>query len=234
MIRDPTYREQVERMERGGVNSIGKQHFTYLYSPARRNALTTRNVLAGWRGSGLFPFNPNRVLANIPKPPPPPVELTIPINDELTVQSQYEALPTPTTPKSGEGLSQLLAMIERIPKESNDEASSQHKERFQQKVSHDAQTFVAKNALLRDQNRFLTKTNDESKPRRAAKSTILGRARVVTWEDFEKKRVENVEKEAKKGCQSGPGSCLRQETRSAPEGYNDRYTRAKGQNSAPK
>jgi hypothetical protein len=96
------------------------------------------------------------MLANILKLPPPPVELTITINNEMTAQSQYEALPTPTTPKSEEGLSLLLAMIERVPKEPNDEASSQHKERLQQKVSHAAQTFVAKNALLRDQNRFLT------------------------------------------------------------------------------
>ena len=44
------YREQVERMERGGVNTIGKQHFTYLYSPARERALTKKNILAGWRG----------------------------------------------------------------------------------------------------------------------------------------------------------------------------------------
>src|SRR5271170_968547 len=28
-------RDQVERLERGGVGTIGKQHFTYLYSPAR-------------------------------------------------------------------------------------------------------------------------------------------------------------------------------------------------------
>ena len=33
------YREQAERMERGGVNTIGKQHFTYLYRPAREKAL---------------------------------------------------------------------------------------------------------------------------------------------------------------------------------------------------
>ena len=44
------YREQVERMERGGVNTIGKQHFTYLYSPARERALTKKNIFAGWRG----------------------------------------------------------------------------------------------------------------------------------------------------------------------------------------
>ncbi|KAF2022977.1 hypothetical protein EK21DRAFT_81851, partial [Setomelanomma holmii] len=124
-----------------------------------------RNILAGWRGSGLFLFNPNRVLTNIPKPPPPPVELTIPINNDTSVQSQYEALPTPVTPKSGEDLARLLAMLEHVPNKPNDEASSLRRDRLQQKVSHAAQTFLAKNALLRDQNRFLTKINDESKTR---------------------------------------------------------------------
>ncbi|RMX83392.1 hypothetical protein D0869_05340 [Hortaea werneckii] len=35
-------------MERVGVNAIGKQHFTALYSPARELSFTRRNVLAGW------------------------------------------------------------------------------------------------------------------------------------------------------------------------------------------
>lgn len=37
------YREQVEWIERGGVNTIGKQHFTYLYSPAREKALKEKH-----------------------------------------------------------------------------------------------------------------------------------------------------------------------------------------------
>jgi hypothetical protein len=41
------YRDNVERMERGGVNTIGKQHFTSLYSPVRAAAFTRRNILAG-------------------------------------------------------------------------------------------------------------------------------------------------------------------------------------------
>lgn len=44
------YHEQVERIERGGINTVSKQHFTYLYSPAREKALTKKNILAGWRG----------------------------------------------------------------------------------------------------------------------------------------------------------------------------------------
>ena len=41
------YHEQIKRIERGGVNIIDKQHFTYLYSPARERALTKKNILAG-------------------------------------------------------------------------------------------------------------------------------------------------------------------------------------------
>ena len=86
-------------------------------------------------------------------------------------------------------------MIKHVP---NDEASSQRKERLQQKVSDAAQRFFAKNALLYDQNRFLTEMNDESKARRAAKSAILGKAKVMTWEDLEKARAEHAVKEAAK------------------------------------
>ena len=45
-------RDQVERFCQGGVNTLGKQHFTYLYSPAREKAFSKKNILAGWRGKG--------------------------------------------------------------------------------------------------------------------------------------------------------------------------------------
>jgi hypothetical protein len=62
------YREQVERLERGGVNTVGKEHFTYLYSPARSKAFTPRNIKAGFAACGLFPFNPDRVLETCQSP----------------------------------------------------------------------------------------------------------------------------------------------------------------------
>jgi hypothetical protein len=73
------YREQVERLERGGVNTIGKEHFTSLYSPARERAFTPKNIKAGFAASGLFPFNPERVLRTVPKPT---AELTILVPNE--------------------------------------------------------------------------------------------------------------------------------------------------------
>jgi hypothetical protein len=68
------YRDQVERLERGGVGKIGKEHFTALYSPARLTAFSKKNILAGWAKGGLFPFNPDRVFRDNPKL----AELTLP------------------------------------------------------------------------------------------------------------------------------------------------------------
>jgi hypothetical protein len=42
-----SYCDEVERLNRGGVDNIRKQHFTYLYKPARDRALTRQNILAG-------------------------------------------------------------------------------------------------------------------------------------------------------------------------------------------
>jgi hypothetical protein len=62
------YRDQVERLDRGGANTVGKEHFTSMYSTARERALTSRNIKAGWAASGLFPFNPDRGLRDTSKP----------------------------------------------------------------------------------------------------------------------------------------------------------------------
>jgi hypothetical protein len=62
------HRGYVEHLERGGVNTVGKQHFTSLHSPARERAFTERNILAGQSKAGLFPFNLDRVLRDLPKP----------------------------------------------------------------------------------------------------------------------------------------------------------------------
>lgn len=142
----------------------------------------------------MFPFNPDRVLADTPKPP---TELTIPKADEVRegCYPQYEALPTPATPVSAEALTSLLNIIKQV---SDDETCRQHKERLQRKVTNAAQTFLAKNALLEDRNQFLTNINDEGKVRRSTKSGILGKARVMSYEDLEKARAERALKEAAK------------------------------------
>lgn len=137
------YRDQAERLERAGTNTIGKEHFTSLYSPARERAITKKNVLAGWAKAGLYPLNPERVLRDIAKPV---AAVTIPKADEVKIRprAQYEALRTPLTPVSGVALTSLLNMIKQVP---DDETNKPHKERLQEKVNNAALRAFAKDTL---------------------------------------------------------------------------------------
>jgi hypothetical protein len=138
------YRDQVERLERGCVGTIGKQYFTYLYSPARKQALTSRNIRAEWAKAGLFPFNPEKVIGDIPKPF---AELYTLKTNEVTVSSctQDQIPQTPATPVSAEALTSLLEMIKQVP---DNETNRGHKERLQQKHTNATQLSFAERALL--------------------------------------------------------------------------------------
>jgi hypothetical protein len=93
------YREQVGRLERGGVNTIGKQHFACIYKPDKERAFTSKNIKAGFAASSLFPFNSDRVLKTVPKPP---VELAPVVTNEASCQEDA-VLQTPITPVSADG-----------------------------------------------------------------------------------------------------------------------------------
>lgn len=109
------YRDQVERLEGGGVSTIGKQHFTALYSPARCQAFTRRNILAGWAKSGLYPFNPQRVLREMPESS----RGSDPVVSQDLVSSSFpegevrptESLQSPTTPTSPRDVASLQQLI---------------------------------------------------------------------------------------------------------------------------
>jgi hypothetical protein len=103
------YRDEAERLFQGGANTVGKQDFTSLYSPAREKAFTKRNITAAWAAYGLFPLNPDRVLRVTLKPP----AQSTPRADEIRVGFYYqdEVPQTPVTPVSIEGLASLHNLI---------------------------------------------------------------------------------------------------------------------------
>jgi hypothetical protein len=71
-------------------------------------------------------------------------------------------------------------------------------ERHLQKLANAAQTSFAERALLQDRTRFLLKVNNEAKVRRSTKSVVLGKAKVMSYEDLEEARAKRAEKEAAK------------------------------------
>jgi hypothetical protein len=189
------YRDQVERLNPGGVDTVGKEHFTYLYSPARDRAMTKRNIRAGWAATGLFPFNPERVLKGIPKPP---ADLVIPQNDGAArpcPSAEVVHTPvTPVTPVTPEALTTLHGMIKDDTRKL-DKASRQRVQRRMQKLASAAHISFTERALLQDHNRFLFKINNEAKVRRSTKSLVLGKAKVMSYEDLEAARVKRTAKE---------------------------------------
>jgi hypothetical protein len=78
------YREHVEDLYRRGAKTIGKQHLTLLYDQARWAALTSRNIKSGWAKAGLYPFDPNRVLRDIQKPPTQECQSGHPVDPALS------------------------------------------------------------------------------------------------------------------------------------------------------
>lgn len=210
------YRDQVERLNRGGIDAISKEHFTYLYAPAREKAITKRNVLAGWAATGLFPLDPERVLRDIPKPP---AELAIPSADEVVESSPYQTevllTPvTPVTPVTAEGLTLLHNLIKQDACAS-DEGSRQRLQRRMQKLTSAAKVSFAKEGLLRDHNRLLRRINNEAKVHRSTRSITLGKgeAKVMSYEDLEEARAKRAEKE-KGAASKGKRGCKRKHAKS--------------------
>ena len=128
----------------GGVGKIGKEHFTYMYCPAREQVFTARTIRSGWSGAGLYPFNPSKVLEKLPKPA---LQLTTPINDMTeTCPGPQDQMPrTPLTPVSADALAKLLNTIKQVP---DDEASRSYKEKLQQKHVDATRRCIAERNLL--------------------------------------------------------------------------------------
>ena len=210
------YRDQVERLERAGVGTIGKMHFTALYGPARQSAFSKKNILAGWRKSGLFPFDPSRVLRDMPEAknasnaPSRLSEIDVSRPDVHSGETALIAV-TPVTPVTAEGLLSLQNLINNDA-ESLDEKSRRRLQKHLQKFSNAAAMSFAERALQEEQIKFLHKVNNEAKSRRTTKSLVLGKAKVMSYEDLESARakraatgLEAVARKEKRGKKKGTG-----------------------------
>ncbi|KAK0713308.1 hypothetical protein B0T26DRAFT_626908, partial [Lasiosphaeria miniovina] len=153
-----------------------------------------RNIRAGWAKAGLFPFNPDRVLSDTPKPP---AELAVPKINEMDSCAQDHVPQTPLTPVSAEAVTSLHNLIKQDA-HMLDETSRQGLERHVQKLTNAAQLSFAERALLQEHNQFLFQINNEAKVRRSTKPEILGTARVMSYEDLEKARADRATKEIAK------------------------------------
>ncbi|KAH8674863.1 hypothetical protein BGZ60DRAFT_469017 [Tricladium varicosporioides] len=183
------------------------EHFTALYSPARKRAFTPKNIKASFAASSLFPFNPDRVLRNIPAPL---AELAIPRVDEVKVGSCRQDIEpqTPVTPVSAEAFMSLQNLIIQDARALN-ETSKQKLVRYLQKGT---KVFQKSSAL--------EKLQKDPKVRRSTKSLVLGKAKVISYEDLVEARAKWVVKEATRAAK-GKGKRGRKRKSSTLEAEED-------------
>lgn len=141
------YRTQVEQACRAGVGTIGKPHFTYLYARARKEALTPRNIRSAWSKSGLFPFDPSRVVREF-EATQPEKPIVDPV-DPATVSSNLRC-----TPNTSDHFAVLRSEVEQ----ETQDLTSVCKDRLQT-LSRVAEKVFAERALLLEENRiYLSRT----------------------------------------------------------------------------
>lgn len=97
------------------------------------------------------------------------------------------------TPTSANGLNRMRGMLDKILDTLNNDDHKAHV----QKVMNAAERSFANCALLADENHSLIAQNNEKKVRQAARATIPGPAKIMSYEDIVRAQKAREENEAK-------------------------------------
>jgi hypothetical protein len=171
------YREQVDLLYRGGAETVNKAHFTLLYSRARDIALTSRNIRSGWSKTGLFPFNPRKVLDGMQEVPVNPATTGVASTVTLPLQPSL----SPTSLKTPTNLVSLATLQSKLTERS---VHCESVDLYLQKFINAAQRAFAERELLRQENDTLVQQNNEKNTRKHIKERKIGDAKVMTFEDI--------------------------------------------------
>lgn len=159
--------------------------------------------MASFAACRLYPFNPDRVLNTMPKPP---TKLIISEVDKVMVGPYRPVGPgspqdvqSPKTPILVGGLVSLQNLIIQQITHAFDGTNRQRLQRLIQKLSKAAQMSFTKGILQQNHIRFLMTINNEAKVRRSTKPVVLGTARIMSCQDLKEARAKRTEKEAAKG-----------------------------------
>jgi DDE superfamily endonuclease len=166
------YRERVEELYHGGVNTAGKQYFNFWYNQARCVAFTPCNIKSGWAKAGLYPFDPDRVLRSIQKP----LLLELKRDPPIDATEHDEPLQTPVT---SEDLTSLRRRFEHTLDALNDDSRL-----YLCKLANAGERAMTARNLLFKENHDLFQQNNGSTTRASINSTMVGRGKVMSYEDI--------------------------------------------------
>jgi hypothetical protein len=154
------YSKQIEGLIRNGINHITKLEFLPAFKAASDAAFTSSNIKASFRGSGLYPYDPDAVISKLDiklkTPTPPPIddlpwESKTPAN-VLELASQKDLLKASIVRHQSSSLSPILQAVEHLSKGA-------------QLMAHQMAILKSENAGLRKANEIATKRRERKKRR---------------------------------------------------------------------
>ena len=183
---------EMDRYFRAEIPRMQKAEWLDAFILAQAKAFTQRNILSGWRGTGLNPFNPRKVLSRIPIPSP----LDVPVREATP---QFESpLQHPDLTSSPINTPVLQAANTDIKKRAlgrNTEFDTPARNHVVRMVRTLDRSF-ARNGILSKQFSDLGNIVSTRKQRQSGKHAILrGQTIIATPENFE--RLQKAEQETK-------------------------------------
>jgi hypothetical protein len=171
-----SYGTQIEGLMRGGQTHITKEDFFPAFQVAFQESMTVQNVQGGFRGTGITPFDPQRVLDTLPpcaKTPTPP-------NSRPSTAQTWN----PRTPKNATDASQQSAFIKTRINYHQGSSPTKAIDAIDQ-FTKGSVAIMHEVALLRSRITELEEANERLSKRRKAKKTRLQKGGSLSVQEAE-------------------------------------------------
>lgn len=157
------YGRQIEDLMRQQITHITKEDFIPAFRAAFGESMTESNILGGFRGAGLTPFDPERVISALDLK----LRTPTPQNSQPSTAQPW----TSQTPKNPtEALSQSSFIKERVARNHGSSPTSIFEAVDQ--ITKGTSKVMVKLALLEAENRELRKANETLSKRRNRKKDV--------------------------------------------------------------
>ena len=169
-----SYGKELEDFIKAHINHITKTEFLLAFKTAHFNTMTAENIKAGFRGTGLVPYDPQAVLSRLdiklrtPTPTGPPLP-----------QADLWVSQTPRNPN--EAVSQSEHVRHRITRHQGSSPTSVFSAVKQ--LAKGTELIAHQMTLLHEEVRTLRKANEALAKRRRAKKTRVRAGGALTVED---------------------------------------------------
>ncbi|APA09832.1 hypothetical protein SS1G_05945 [Sclerotinia sclerotiorum 1980 UF-70] len=166
-----SYSSQIEEFIKAYINHITKVEFFIAFKTAYQQSINSQNMKAGFRGTGLIPFDPQAILSKldirIHTPTPPPFDLNLWISQ------------TPHNPT--EALSQSTLVKSRMARHQSSSPTPIFETVLA--LAKGTERLAHENTLLNAENHTLRKANEALSKRRRMKKTQLRQGGVLTGQE---------------------------------------------------